>query len=123
VHAVVAPKIRGSILVTVGYILSPFSWWNDPFVNIPIAYFFGMLFALISPRLFSPAMVVGYWLTNIAGLSLLSAGSIELAALKHARLTRRVWIVNLAVSAVYSVVIVALIHFKVLRFPWKGAGR
>lgn len=114
-------KIKSSILVTVGYILSPLSWWNDPFVNIPIAYLFGLLFGSISPRLFWPAMVVGYWLTNIAGLSLLSAGSIGLAAGK--RSPRRKWILNLAVSAAYTAVILVLIHFNVLRFPGKGAGR
>ncbi len=119
----VGSKIKGSILVTVGYILSPLSWWNDPVVNIPIAYLFGLLFGRISPRLFLPAMVVGYWLTNIAGLSLLSAGSASLVAPKHGWSPRRQRIVYLAVSAAYTVVIVLLIHFRVLRFPWKGVGR
>ena len=31
-------KITGGIIGTVGYLLSPLSWWNDLYFNIPIAY-------------------------------------------------------------------------------------
>ncbi len=119
----IAPKVKGSILVTIGYVLSPLSWWNDPFVNLPIAYAIGLLFGRVSPRLFSPAMVVGYWLTNVVGLALLGAGSVRLAGSKRARSRRREILVNLAVSIAYTAVIVALIRFGVIRLTWKGVGR
>jgi len=60
--------LREGVLITIGYILSPLSWWNDSFVNIPIAYLFGCLFTLISPKLFLPSMIIGYWITNVVGL-------------------------------------------------------
>lgn len=29
-------KLRGSFLLGIGYMLSPLSWWNDLFFNLPI---------------------------------------------------------------------------------------
>ena len=49
---------KGGILAIIGWILSPLTWWNDPLVNIPIAYGFGYLFSLISESLFLPFMIV-----------------------------------------------------------------
>jgi len=54
-------KLKGGFLATVGFILSPFSWWNDLVVNIPIAYGIGYLFGRISESLFLGAMLIGYW--------------------------------------------------------------
>jgi len=30
--------LTGGVLTTLGFIRSPLSWWNDLFVNLPIAY-------------------------------------------------------------------------------------
>lgn len=68
--------MRSGLLVVVGYILSPLSWWNDAFVNLPLAYAFALLGGLISAELFVPALIAGYWLTNIAGLLMLHYGLI-----------------------------------------------
>jgi len=50
-------KIKGGILVILGYILSPLSWWNDLF-----------------KKLFLPAIIIGYWITNIIGFILMHYG-------------------------------------------------
>jgi len=42
-------KFRGGILLVLGFMLSPFSWWNDLFFNLPIAYGFGYLCSLWQP--------------------------------------------------------------------------
>ena len=34
-------KLRGGALVSLGYMLSPLSWWHDLFFNLPIALVFG----------------------------------------------------------------------------------
>jgi len=70
-------KIKGSVLFIIGYMLSPLSWWNDIFVNIPLAYVFALPFGFISRNLFLPAMVVGYWITNIIGLALMHHGVVN----------------------------------------------
>ncbi len=115
-------KIRGPILATVGYILSPLSWWNDLFVNIPLAYLVGLLFGLLSPRLFFPMVVAGYWLTNLAGILMLGAGASELVPGVRGSPRRR-WIVSVAASVVYTAAILVLMHFGVLRFPARGGAR
>ncbi|MCF7798518.1 hypothetical protein K9M74_01300 [Candidatus Woesearchaeota archaeon] len=61
-------------VVIVGFALSPLSWWNDLFVNIPLAYVFSLPFSLISKKLFIPSFVVGYLLTNILGFYLMHRG-------------------------------------------------
>jgi hypothetical protein len=43
-------KIKGGILVTLGFLLSPVSWWNDIFVNIPLAYIFALPFGFMRNR-------------------------------------------------------------------------
>lgn len=58
----------------IGYILSPLSWWNDLYVNIPISYFAASLAHRANPVLFLPVLTGAYWLTNIVGLVLLYMG-------------------------------------------------
>jgi hypothetical protein len=59
-------KIRGGLLLAIGYLLSPLCWWNDIFFNLPIAYAFGYICSWLSPDLLFPCTIVGYWLSNIA---------------------------------------------------------
>jgi hypothetical protein len=60
-----------TVLASIGYILSPLSWWNDMVVNVPLAYAFSWPFALLYEHLFLPAFVFAYWLTNLLGFVLL----------------------------------------------------
>ena len=62
-------------LATLGFILSPLTWWNDLVVNIPLAYLISTPFALIGEKLFLPAFIIAYWLTNLLGFLLLHWGS------------------------------------------------
>jgi hypothetical protein len=66
---------RGGLLAVIGFLLSPLSWWNDLFVNIPLALGFAWLIGLAWPTAFEASFVVGYWLTNVAGLVLLTRGA------------------------------------------------
>jgi hypothetical protein len=117
-------RIRGGILATVGYLLSPLSWWNDLFINIPLAYAFAYLVGLISQDLFYPALVVGYWLTNIAGFILLHKGLVDVAAAggEKKRYTVRDFAKDLAISVAYTMIIVALIYSGILRYPTEYFG-
>jgi hypothetical protein len=104
------------LVLAVGYLLSPVSWWNDAFVNIPIAYLLACAAALVHPRLFAPAMLVGYWLTNVAGLVMLHFGAARLAGARRSRL----W-VQLLVATAYTVLIAVLLATGILRPPGLGA--
>ncbi len=111
------PKVRrilSVVIATVGFILSPLSWWNDLAVNIPLAYLFGSLCALLSERLFVPCMVLGYWLTNILGLILMHVGASNTASGSGGR----IGIVGfLLISVGYTALIVTLAALGILRLP------
>ena len=111
-------RVKGGLLATVGYLLSPVSWWNDLFVNIPLAYVFGAILGLVSEDLFLPAMVAGYWITNILGLVLMHRGAKDvLSKNSRAGYSRRDILADLAVSLVYTILVVALAAVGVLRLP------
>jgi len=111
-------KARGGVLAMVGYLLSPVSWWNDLFVNIPLAYAFGALVGLVSEDLFLPAMVAGYWITNILGFVLMHRGIKEVVSEKKgAGYSKQELVADLAVSAVYTIIVVVLVAVGVLRLP------
>jgi hypothetical protein len=119
--------VKGGVLVFIGYILSPLSWWNDLFVNIPIAYGFAVLVSLISCRFFAPAMIAGYWLTNIIGLIMMHRGVSDAfrpekapagePERKEGPASHRALVVNLAIATGYTGLIVLLAVLGVLKPP------
>lgn len=111
-----AGRFKYTLVGVVGFILSPLSWWNDPFVNIPLAYLFALPFDLISRRLFVPALVVGYWLTNIAGLVLMHAGVRKLA---DGNVSPMKWGTAILTSLAYTGLLTALALSGWLKTPWE----
>jgi hypothetical protein len=114
---VVKRRLRGGILATIGFILSPLSWWNDIFINLPIAYAFGFMFGLISKELFTPFLIIGYWLSNILGMILLHYGFVSAVSKKDNRYTKNKLGQDLFISLAYTLFIVLLIYFGILKFP------
>jgi hypothetical protein len=111
-------KIRGGLLLAIGYLLSPLCWWNDIFFNLPIAYAFGYIFSWLSPDLLFPCTIVGYWLSNIVGILLIQLGTLDVLADKpKEKNLKKELLTGLVSSTVFNVVIVALIHFNVLETP------
>jgi len=110
-------RLKGGVVATVGYLLSPLSFWNDLFLNIPLAYVFALPFAAISRTLFLPAMITGYWITNIAGFILLHKGAVDVASKEAVRYSRSALIKDLGLSVVYTLVVVLLLKFGILRLP------
>ncbi|HPE63265.1 MAG TPA: hypothetical protein PLQ49_04055 [Methanothrix sp.] len=111
-------RVKGGLMATVGYLLSPVSWWNDLFVNIPLAYAFGALFGLVSEELFLPAMVAGYWMTNILGFVLMHRGVKEAVSGKQETgYSKGDMIKDLCVSVIYTMIVVVLAASGILRLP------
>jgi hypothetical protein len=113
----VSHRLRGGIVATVGYLLSPLSWWNDLFINIPLAYLFASLVSLASRRLFAPGMVVGYWLTNVIGLFMLHRGGTDLLAKSGAKPRRKSIWADLAIGTGYTALIAVLVFSGILKPP------
>jgi hypothetical protein len=108
-------KVGGGFLAAIGYMLSPLSWWNDLFVNVPLAVAFGWVISLVYQPAFSPAVVVGYWLTNVAGFILMQKGAQQMFKDEKKPYRARDLGKDVAVSLLYTLLIVALIELGVLK--------
>jgi hypothetical protein len=108
-------KITGGILAAVGYMLSPLSWWNDMFVNVPLALLFAWVVSAVYRPAFEACVVVGYWLTNVLGFVLMHKGTWQMLSEEERKYTRREVLKDVIVSLVYTLVIVALLKFGVLK--------
>jgi hypothetical protein len=108
-------KISGGALAFIGYMLSPLSWWNDMFVNVPLALIFAWIVSAFYKPAFGPALVLGYWLTNVLGFVLLHKGAQKMLAKEERKYSRRELLMDLAISLLYTVLIVALVKFGVLQ--------
>jgi hypothetical protein len=72
------PFAKRATIGIVGFILSPLSWWNDVFVNFPLAFGFAWatgklinLFTVVHSWLFVGLFTFGYFLTNLTGFLML----------------------------------------------------
>lgn len=92
----------------IGYILSPLSWWNDLWVNIPIAYVAGCGAAWINPGLFTPVFAATYLATNVVGMILLQLGIQGASKVPIEPLTRRALIKWTLITIGYTAIIVML---------------
>jgi hypothetical protein len=111
-------KLRGGFLLVIGYMLSPLCWWNDLFFNLPIAYFFGYICSWLSPDLLLPCSIVGYWLSNIAGILLMQVGAVDVFSKEPTeRNLKKELLTGVVSSTAYTLVILALIQFKILDAP------
>jgi hypothetical protein len=102
-------------LAVIGYLLSPLSWWNDAFINLPLAWLFASLISLISHRLFAPAMIVGYWLTNITGLLIMARGTAGVITGDSRWSRRRRLLLSLLAATGYTLLIVLLYLLGILK--------
>ncbi|MEQ8975648.1 MAG: hypothetical protein RIE73_35370 [Coleofasciculus sp. C1-SOL-03] len=110
-------KLRGGFLMGIGYMLSPLSWWNDLFFNMPIAYLFAYLFSWIFPDLFLPLTAVGYWLSNIIGILMMQMGATDMLFEQKQRNSKKDLLIGFGTSTVYTLVVLALMYFHVLESP------
>jgi hypothetical protein len=110
-----ARRLGSGIVAFIGYVLSPLSWWNDAFVNLPLAWLFASLVSLASHRLFAPAMILGYWLTNIAGLLLMAQGTAGVTAGYTRQNRKRRLALSLVAATGYTLLIILLFLLGVLK--------
>jgi hypothetical protein len=111
-------KLRGGVMLVLGFLLSPLSWWNDLIFNLPVAYGFGYLCNLIFPDSLLPSMIAGYWLSNVVGILLMQAGVLDLAQGETTeRNFKKELLMGIGSSTIYTGLILGLVHFKVLETP------
>lgn len=110
-------KLRGGLLVGIGYMLSPLSWWNDLFFNLPIALLFGYLVSWMNPDWFLPAILIGYWLSNVLGILMMQFGAMDMFLAAQKRNLKRDILIGLSGSTLYTLIVAALVYFHVLEVP------
>lgn len=113
----VVRTLKGAFFLGLGYMLSPLSWWNDLFFNLPIAYAFGYFVSLFVPQWFFPATVIGYWLSNILGFVLMQFGIRDIAFTSVSPNLKKDLVISLSTSTLYTVVVVVLFQLNILDTP------
>src|SRR5215471_2308245 len=99
-------KVTGGFLTFVGYMLSPLSWWNDAFVNVPLALVFAWIVSAFYKPAFGISWVIGYWLTNVAGFILMHKGAQKMLTEQEKKYSWRSLLRDLGVSLLYTALIV-----------------
>src|SRR5215831_13658511 len=94
-------RITGGFLVVVGFMLSPLSWWNDLFVNVPLALAFAWVVSWFYRPAFEACLIVGYWLTNVLGFVLMHKGAQRMLTEKG-RYSRRDLVRDVGISLLYT---------------------
>ena len=101
--------IARALLGVIGFILSPLSWWNDIFVNFPLAYGFAWavgrffhLFMVIHAWFFINLFIIGYFLTNLIGFLMIHYSVFGLKKEQKGSVGKQ-----LLVSLLYTLVVVA----------------
>ena len=115
-------RAKGAVVATLGWLLSPLSWWNDLVVNVPLAYLFAVPFSLLDERLYVPAFALGYWLTNVLGFVLLHKGVAGMINRRTATLRH-----DLLVATAYTILVAVVAWLGWLPSPsslleqWRGS--
>ena len=84
------------------------------FVNLPLALAFAWVVSWFYKPAFEACVIVGYWLTNILGFILLHKGAEKMISEKGKPYSRRALGRDIAVSLLYTGLIVILLKLKVL---------
>lgn len=125
-------------VVGLGYLLSPLSWWNDLVFNLPIAYGFAWVVTWGHRDWLGPGVLLGYWLSNVAGLVMMQWGVVDWVRPQNPghpienaapnppevapqpaqqSLSRRDWLWSLGSATLYSLAIAALVYGHWLELP------
>src|ERR1043166_3752402 len=108
-------KVSGGILAVVGFMLSPLSWWNDLFVNLPLALAFAWVVSIFYKPVFEASLILGYWLTNVVGFVLMHKGAEKIVKEEQRRYSKRDLLRDIGISLLYTGLIVALLKLGVLK--------
>ena len=101
------------MLFFAGWILSPLTFWNDSFVNIPIAYLCANIFIRFLPVKFLLLVLMFYWLSNAAGILLMYISGKALA--RKGESTGRVLFEIIITIAAYSLILIFLDKLGILK--------
>ncbi len=97
----------------IGWMLSPLTFWNDVFVNIPIAYLCATLLVRVIKADFLFLVLIFYWLSNGLGILMMYLSGKSIMQDKSNRLQALVTL--LITVVIYSVIIIILNRTGILK--------
>jgi len=97
----------------IGWLLSPFTFWNDVFVNIPISYLCASLAIKFIKADFLFLVLIFYWLSNGFGILMMYSSGKSIMQDKSNRLNALKTL--LITVIIYSIIIVILGKIGVLK--------
>ncbi|MCE4602176.1 MAG: hypothetical protein F7C08_01060 [Desulfurococcales archaeon] len=99
-------RLIGASIASIGFILSPVSWWNDALVNIPLALGMAKTVSHLTGLDVGLLFAMFYWATNIAGIILMIAGSSYSLGRSS---PRRNLIIGVLASIVYTMAVLVIL--------------
>ena len=110
-------KLYGGIVGIIGYLLSPLSWWNDLFINFPIAYIGACAVSFIYKEAFLTAFIIFYWLTNILGFILIQKGLSKALSQEASRkkYSKKDFLRDILFSLAYTALIIILVTLGIVK--------
>lgn len=106
------PFIRNTVFF-IGWLLSPLTFWNDAFVNIPLSYLLANILVRFMNVDFLRLVLISYWVTNGLGICLMYAAGKDAVRSREGVIKD---ILSLIITTVvYSLIIVALGRLGILR--------
>ncbi len=109
-------KLTNRIAFVVGWLLSPFSFWNDCFINIPLSYLSANIIVKFVRIDFLMAMLISYWVSNILGVAIMYFSGKHIIN-NRKDLIREIVTFTLTI-VIYSEVVVVLNKFGILKPLW-----
>ncbi|MBI1871565.1 MAG: hypothetical protein HYS07_10275 [Chlamydiae bacterium] len=106
-------RTLGGILIGLGWILSPLTWWNDWFINLPLSWLLAGFVARQDQAAFGKYFIFFYWFTNLLGFLLMYLGWRFAFFMK--KVSRREIFISFSVSLLYTGVIWILVKFEILK--------
>ena len=108
-------KVSGGVLGFIGFMLSPLSWWNDLFVNLPLALAFAWVVSFFYRPAFEVCVIIGYWLSNVLGFVLMHKGAQRMISKEERKYSRRDLLRDIGTSLLYTALILGLLKLGVLK--------
>ncbi|MFQ5646833.1 MAG: hypothetical protein ACE5GM_07885 [bacterium] len=108
----IKPKLIGSLWGIAGFWLSPLSWWNDLWVNIPIAYGIAWVIDIFYRPAFLPSFIISYWGTNLLGILMIRKGAETIRDTEKKPFSSKKLLFYLGVVLFYTVLVWILVAFE-----------
>lgn len=106
------PFIRNTVFF-IGWLLSPLTFWNDAFVNLPLSYLLANILIRLMNVDFLWLVLVSYWITNGLGIYLMYAAGKGIVRSGEGAIREISGLI--ITTTVYSLIIVILGRLGIIR--------